>query len=712
MKTETALQNTDVFHSDAAITNFDQDLFERKEFTSRLNEKILQFKAKNSLVIALYGPWGSGKTSVLNLISQTLSQEKKVKVLNFDPWYFNSQEQLIQAFLNTILGEAIKIAGEDQSSLKEKLELYRIAIASAFTVTPKIEAFGFSVDTGALKPLQDLKEPSAVKESLRINISGKDIKFVILIDNLDRLEPTELLLMFKLVKLCADFPNFVYVLAFDHKQAEKILKKQDVDPEFLAKIVQVDIELPNIEQGKIDAFIFQNLLEIATKHDIYISSEQWKRLKDTYQLAISGFLIDDLRKAKRFINSVSFSFSLLKGGLDFSDFILLEVLRIFNPQIYGLIPYYKKTLTGLRYDEITMKPFNVFRKKMANSTDVVLKPIFETIVGAIFPSFRQFCASAGKEWELPSDPRYVIEQRICAEEMFDKYFQFKTPQEPLSRLVINDMVKSINEGKVDVEQLAEFFLNHAQENRLALALARFQLMLYFKNDHARQLVIDSLILISPHLHWQIEFNFVNPGQAAASLLKTCLEGFSTGEKALIDFITKADLIYILSASNTIIFERKEDVWGISEQPIEHAVEALRSRFRQEFLMGDKNIFIEYSENSINLLKLWMKVIDNSDKADFQEYLYRQNKKHERVLPMLLQVFIPSPSFLNWGNNKASTFEKIEEWFDINKMAQDYMHLLKAQDMLNKLTAEDIEILSVIGIEINQQNAKDHPNKKN
>ena len=65
-------------------------------------------------------------------------------------------------------------------------------------------------------------------------------KLVIVIDDIDRLLPDEELLIFQIVKMLADFPNIVYLLAFDkNKVCNDISKTYHFDGnDYLKKIIQ------------------------------------------------------------------------------------------------------------------------------------------------------------------------------------------------------------------------------------------------------------------------------------------------------------------------------------------------------------------------------------------------------------------------------------------------------------------------------------------
>ena len=102
-------------YSDKAIGVEGVDRFQRKPFADRISNLIKNRKEHDSLVVGIYGKWGEGKTSVLDLIKSGLKDDK-IQIIDFNPWMFNSEEQLILTFFKS-LKEALE---ELDSSSKEK----------------------------------------------------------------------------------------------------------------------------------------------------------------------------------------------------------------------------------------------------------------------------------------------------------------------------------------------------------------------------------------------------------------------------------------------------------------------------------------------------------------------------------------------------------------------------------------------------------------
>lgn len=83
------------YSSDIAIKESKDDKLNRTEFAKRLVASVNSWKEEESIVIGLYGEWGTGKTSVLNLMQEGLNKKQNTIIVPFNPWYFKDEEQLI-----------------------------------------------------------------------------------------------------------------------------------------------------------------------------------------------------------------------------------------------------------------------------------------------------------------------------------------------------------------------------------------------------------------------------------------------------------------------------------------------------------------------------------------------------------------------------------------------------------------------------------------
>jgi len=86
--------------SDSPILKSKEDKLNRKKFTEDLARAINELKTDDCFVIGLYGKWGSGKTSVLNMIIERLEELKTpdTVIMGFNPWLCADPNQLISQF--------------------------------------------------------------------------------------------------------------------------------------------------------------------------------------------------------------------------------------------------------------------------------------------------------------------------------------------------------------------------------------------------------------------------------------------------------------------------------------------------------------------------------------------------------------------------------------------------------------------------------------
>src|SRR5690242_19161666 len=98
--------DTPFFAPDAALTSEDEVFPERRAFAERIARAIAAWRHRESCVIALQGPWGSGKSTIKNLILSNLAaRPDPITVLEFTPWQWSGPEQLMRAFLDELGGK-------------------------------------------------------------------------------------------------------------------------------------------------------------------------------------------------------------------------------------------------------------------------------------------------------------------------------------------------------------------------------------------------------------------------------------------------------------------------------------------------------------------------------------------------------------------------------------------------------------------------------
>lgn len=487
--------NTDTakhrFSADRPIGTREEDLLGRAGFADSLASAIKGWKGNESLVIALYGPWGSGKSSVKNMVLQSLRavEANSPLIVEFNPWEWSGQNQLAAAFFREV-GLALGGPDADEDAKRRaakwaeyaatwktgsfiasglgKIILILIAIlavtglgsglletdwlkvvwtsiglvALALLVLERIYGFvgSFSekiasvLEARSKANIRNLNEQKAELSALLRKL-GRPI-FVV-IDDVDRLSADEIRLLFQLVKANADFPNLVYLLLFQRDIVERSLDSPPAikGREFLEKIVQVGFDIPRIERIRLEKVLFAGLDELLSEPEVSKLFNQ-KRWGNLFLGSLQPYF-HTLREVYRYLATLSFHVSLFRSTGSFEvnpvDLIALEVLRVFEPAVYKRLPEARLELTNIRDRANDSHAQNERTRKLIESiVDAASQPDHvREIIKQLFPSV---------EWVF-SGPMYgpefveiwFRELRLCHPDVFERYFHLTIPEGDISQ---------------------------------------------------------------------------------------------------------------------------------------------------------------------------------------------------------------------------------------------------------------------------------------
>jgi Cdc6-like AAA superfamily ATPase len=112
------------FSADRPIKRKEEDKLNRESFAEAVAEAVYGWHGRDSLIIALYGPWGTGKTSIKNLIVESLTErfEGDTRIAQFNPWQFANSKRLTESFFDEI---GIALGKGDIGSKKSKAKLLK-----------------------------------------------------------------------------------------------------------------------------------------------------------------------------------------------------------------------------------------------------------------------------------------------------------------------------------------------------------------------------------------------------------------------------------------------------------------------------------------------------------------------------------------------------------------------------------------------------------
>ena len=298
--------------------SFDDDFLGIDSHAQALTNFIKQ--CSTPLTIGIQGEWGSGKTSMLNSISNKLGSDR-YKIITINAWeqaLLSKPEETLIKIVNEIINDLTSdLKASDQLKSQVTNNFKQIAkgalrIASATAGGVATSQVVDELLTTNQNIINDLKKQLEQGTNEIIVKQKKYKKIIIYVDDLDRIDPPEAVAVLELLKNIFDIKNCVFVLAIDYQVVVKGLTKRfgkrtnENEWEFKAffdKIIQLPFSMP-IGQYDVGKYIKSLLEEVD-----YLAEGQGA--KDKFDIAKMLTKIIDLsiggnpRSLKRLVNSLS-----------------------------------------------------------------------------------------------------------------------------------------------------------------------------------------------------------------------------------------------------------------------------------------------------------------------------------------------------------------------------------------------------------------------
>lgn len=358
--------------TDTPIKAREQDLIGRIPFAERLADILKSAAGPESLVIGLYGPWGSGKTSVINLVENALSRKDDdgkagVSVVRFEPWNYLTAEQLLAQFLKEVEGALDKDA-YGRRNLFGKLRGKRPEVLNAFAAYSEallmtagaaaslagaplagvaVPAFGNRLTSRLRKSADRAGSVSAKKQRLEEELLKFDGRVVVIIDDIDRLPNDQVRMVFQLVASLAKLPKINYLLSFDEEVVTRALSEvQKCDgAEYLEKVVQVPVRLPSISSGDLERILLKDInaiFEAFSYRREDLDDKRWNGVCLTFL----NNRFSTIREVRRFSNALKAKLTILPRFCCFEDVVALAVLELKVPKVVDWVRVHKDFLCG------------------------------------------------------------------------------------------------------------------------------------------------------------------------------------------------------------------------------------------------------------------------------------------------------------------------------------------------------------------------------
>ena len=306
------MKNLDIKNlNDVVIEAIEDNNLYEPEYPKALAEFIKE--CEPPITIAIQGEWGSGKTSMMNIVKKELGinnneiskngqleEGDNVLFISFNAWLF-SQFNLGDQLSLTLLEHIINCVDEKNDMLKTIKNFSIIVLNSIGKKAGANSDVTDAFEKSNIEVLNKLKSEFEKAVDKKLNEKKKN-RLVIFIDDIDRVEPAKAVELLEAIKIFCECKNCVFVLAVDYDIILKGAKRKfddDKGQEFFDKIIQVPFNMP-VTTSKTSEYI-KNLIG-----DVFsnVSEEKLKdELTDFYINMSKVTKGNNPRSIKRLLNS-------------------------------------------------------------------------------------------------------------------------------------------------------------------------------------------------------------------------------------------------------------------------------------------------------------------------------------------------------------------------------------------------------------------------
>ena len=288
--------------------------------------------------IGVYGDWGSGKSSLMYMCKERLIREdEKIKCLVFNGWLFENYEDAKTAILGTILDEISKekhlttkaqeiIKGLYESVDKFKFVKSALKYGTDFLVTGGIGSLLGITMNQVLKHSQEKIEVTdleKIKSNIENELNNKELRedirkfqkafaslleetkiscLVVFIDELDRCRPDTILETLEAIKLFLFKGKVAFVIGADERHISYAVKSKfrdiegiqiDIGKEYLEKLIQYPIRIPQLNADEVEIYIACLLLQSELSEENFKKALSWiveKKKEDFERFKIKSII--------------------------------------------------------------------------------------------------------------------------------------------------------------------------------------------------------------------------------------------------------------------------------------------------------------------------------------------------------------------------------------------------------------------------------------
>lgn len=723
------------YSTDRPIETGEQDLLGRSSFSNQIGKAIYEYNGKDGLVIGLFGKWGTGKTSVINMAVNEISKlaendENKPMVMKFAPWNYSDKDNLISLFFQSLKN---KIDVQDNEELKKKVGKALSDYSGAFDALSLVPVVGSGV-AAILKTLAQAQGANLMqcadldktREILEEALIKADKKIIIVIDDIDRLTNSQIRDVFQLVKQVADFPNVIYVLAMDREIVRIALTEMhNIDGnEYLEKIIQVPFELPELRKSKLHNIFFTKLDQIINdlSNEVVWDQNYWKNV---FSNCVEPY-INTLRDVNRLINTFQFRYGMLYQETSFEDMVGITTLEVLESELYKWICNNKDAVCGGFMHGFLSNSDNKpdYRKLYHDEFEGLgIEPdLAISCVSTMFPVFANDVNEYQYGYQSASNIRSRM--RVAHEGRFELYFMFDLDDIKVSRSIINSCIYELDRDSLNmiIEEINKqgnivYFLEEIGALVDKIPYKRLELIASvmlglqggFKGENSRNIFTLSACDIAECITSDIIKRFKTEKEKYG-IIRSAVENVNiTGLGTIARIINKIELAYGRLAGNSekkdeqiislVHLEELENIYVTRVRAIANSEQILdMNEFKIVFYLWecfDKDGVVDYLgsvfKSEVNKLKFICAMADKWDGTNGSSWEFYPQNYSEYISQDEVYSMIQS-----FDKSKLDEFTDIEQIklasfaLNYNKIEMDHINEQEALKLVNEWKTGKVE----------------------
>lgn len=455
-KPRTLARNTKSLYADDA-DGLERDILNRKRLATQLGRAVRDLAEETeSAVVGLVGPWGSGKSSLLGQIEKDLA-EHDWYIGHHNPWAYSDFAGSAAGFFAS-LRDAVPedVLGKEWRAVVGEW-VSKAAPLGAASGVPGVDGSGAIGAVGAV--ITGDRSPARLRQSASEGLKKIDHPVLMVLDDLDRLAPEELLYTFKLVRLLGRLPNVYYLLAYDEATLTDLLEATDLvgsgtgrAQQYLEKIIQVRLEIPPLLPEQQAALANAAIDEICARRGITLTAGTNRRMQKIWQDCLSTYL-DQPRSVKRLFTQVDATWPDVAGEVDFSDFVAITFLRVFERKTLDLVVDHRAEILqqapSLNFGMRTESPQDRWARWKQRIADAAPRhPVgIEKLLGHLFIYIRG--AREGTTYVGSSYQEDITRRMgVGTSEHFDRYVQVGVPESDVAEATVRSAADELRTGNI------------------------------------------------------------------------------------------------------------------------------------------------------------------------------------------------------------------------------------------------------------------------